>query len=165
MLANLSIGDWIGIISLALSIPTGVLSIFVYGWITAGLEKRKLVKTDQTRQQAILAYQQVKAFHNRTKDRYAHYLIVVGWAVILAVASCTMVILLFVLYPDIHVDLNPDSKLIPGAGVAILFLLAIVFALLAVAFMVSIYSVSRHLEHFDAYKKEMEERWGPMDVD
>jgi flagellar biosynthesis protein FlhB len=160
MLDSMSVGDWVTII---LTIPLSVLSIFVYGWIRSGLERRKLVKTDQTRQQAIRAFNTVKAFHNRTRDRYAYYLIVVGWAVICAVASGTMLILLFVLHPDIRFDFSPDSKLNPGAGVAILFLLTMIFALLSVISMISIYSVSRRLGHFDSYKKEMEDRWGPLE--
>jgi len=162
MLDNISVGDWLGIVSLILSVPMGVLSIFAYGWIRAGLEKRKLVRTDQTRLQAIRAYNQIKSLHDRTRDRYAYYLIVVGWAVIFAIASGTMTILLFVLHPNLHF-VEPDPQLPPEIGVVVLFVLAIVFALLAVLFMISVYSVARHLENFDAYKKEVEAKWGPIE--
>jgi hypothetical protein len=160
---NLDVGAWIGIVSLVLAIPVGVLSHLIAERIKGTLAKRKLVKTDQTRQQAIRAYNTIKAFHDRTRDRYAYYLIVVGWAAIFAVASGTTVILLFVLHPNFHF-VEPDPQLPPDIGVVFLFVMAILFALLSVIFMVSTYNVSRHLEHFDAYKKEMEDRWGPMDT-
>jgi len=163
MLDKMSVGDWVGIISLLLSVPMGVLSIFVYGWIRAGLEKRKLIKTDQTRLQAIQAYNRVKAFHDRTRDRYAYYLILLGCGVLCAVASGTTTILLFVLYPDIHFGIEPDPAIHSGIVIAILTLLAILFALFAVLFMVGLYETSRHLENFDAYKKEVEARWGPIE--
>jgi hypothetical protein len=159
------VGTWVGVISFVLAIPMGVLSIFFYGWLRADLEKRKLVKTDQTRLLAIQAYNRVKAFHNRTRDRYSYYLILVGWSAICAVVSGTNTVLLFVLHPDIQFNFQPDPQLHPGLGIVILLALAIAFALFAVMFMVILYDVSRHLENFDAYKRELEDRWGPIDID
>jgi hypothetical protein len=41
-------------------------------------------------------------------------------------------------------------------------LVALLLALLAVGFLAGIYEAARQLERFDDYKKEFEERWGPL---
>ena len=86
-----------------------------------------------------------------------------GWAAICAVASGVMVILLFVIYPNVHFSTESDLPSAAAAGVVFLVMLAIVLAMFAVLFMVSLYETSRHLENFDAYKKEVEDKWGPIE--
>ena len=96
--------DWgalIGLISLALSIPLGVVSIFVYRWFERTLEKRKLTKSHESRQQAIREYDLIKELHNGERDKYAHYLQLVGWSTIFSLMSSTMAIILAVNSPDI----------------------------------------------------------------
>jgi hypothetical protein len=61
MLDRLDVGAWIGIVALVLSVPVGVVSHMIYHSLQRTLERRKLIKTDQTRLQAIQAYNHVKA--------------------------------------------------------------------------------------------------------
>ena len=83
-------------------------------------------------------------------------IVLAGSAVICAVASSTCIILI--------VLINPDIPMIPLTPVTLLlFVLAIGGALLAVLMMVGLYQTSRHLDHFDDYKAELEQQWGPID--
>jgi hypothetical protein len=45
----------------------------------------------------------------------------------------------------------------------ILLFTAFVIAILSAVFLVGIYETARQLERFDDYKKEFEQRWGPID--
>jgi hypothetical protein len=153
---RLDVGAWVGIIAVILAFPVAVMGHLFGHRLLLNLERRKLVKGDATRQQAIQAYNRVKSFHNRTRDRYPYYLLLAGSAVILAVASSTCIILI--------VLINPDIPMIPFTPVTLLlFLLAIGGALLAVLLMVGLYQTSRHLDRFDDYKAELEQQWGPID--
>ena len=44
-------------------------------------------------------------------------------------------------------------------------LVALILAMLAVASLAAIYETARQLERFEDYKKEFEERWGPLSAD
>src|SRR5690242_20558145 len=79
---QLDVGAWVGIVALILSIPVGVMSHVLGHRFLIHLERRKLVKGDATRQQAIRTYNRIKSFHNRTRDRYPYYLLLAGSAVI-----------------------------------------------------------------------------------
>ena len=87
---RLDVGAWVGIIALILAFPVAVMGHLFGHRLLLNLERRKLVKGDATRQQAIQAYNRVKSFHNRTRDRYPYYLLLAGSAVICAVASSTI---------------------------------------------------------------------------
>jgi hypothetical protein len=152
---RLDVGAWVGIIALILAFPVAVMGHLFGHRLLLSLERRKLVKGNATRQQAIQAYNRVKSFHNRTRDRYPHYLLLAGSAVICAVASSTSIILIVLIYPNIPMPFAPLTLL--------LFVLAIVGALLAVLLMVGLYQTSRHLDRFDDYKAELEQQWGPID--
>ena len=119
------------------------------------LEKRKLIRSNATRQQAVLVYNRIKSFHNRTRDRYPYYLLLAASAVICAVASATSIIVIVLTNPDTMIPLSPLTFL--------LFFLAIGGALLALILMVALYETSRHLDRFDDYKAELEQQWGPID--
>jgi hypothetical protein len=155
---RLDLGAWVGIISLALAIPVGVLSHVIGQHFSRYLEKRKLVKGDSTRRQAIAAYNRVKAFHNRTRDRYPYYMLLAGWAAICAVASSTNIILIVLIYPDISTIETP-----PPSGLFVLVLLAVLFGILAVVLLFSLYDISRHLDRFEDYKAALEQQWGSID--
>ena len=98
---RLDVGAWVGIIALILAFPVAVMGHLFGHRLLLNLERRKLVKGDATRQQAIQAYNRVKSFHNRTRDRYPYYLLLAGSAVICAVASSTSIILIVIIYPAI----------------------------------------------------------------
>jgi hypothetical protein len=155
---RLDVGAWLGIAALILAIPVGVMSHLLGHRVQVYLEKRKLIRSNATRQQAVRLYNRIKSFHNRTRDRYAYYLLLAGWAAICAVASSTCMVLIVII--------NPDVNLVPGppSPALILLLLAVLFALFAVIFMLALYETSRQLDRFDDYKAEFEEQWGPINT-
>ena len=77
---QLDVGAWVGIIALTLAFPVAVMGHLFGHRLLLNLERRKLVKGDATRRQAIQAYNRVKSFHNRTRDRYPYYLLLAGSA-------------------------------------------------------------------------------------
>jgi hypothetical protein len=156
----MDVGAWVGIIGIVLAVPVGVMSHVLGQRFSAHLEKRKLVRGDATRQQAIRAYHRIKSFHNRTRDRYPYYLMLAGWAVICAVGSATCIILIALIKPDIQL-LGPVEPV--GPLVVVLLVLAVAFALFAVLLMLTLYATARQLDRFDDYKAELEQQWGPFD--
>ena len=152
---QLDVGAWVGIIALILAFPVAVMGHLFGHRLLLNLERRKLVKGDATRQQAIQAYNRVKSFHNRTRDRYPYYLLLAGSAVICALASSTSIIVIVLINPDTMIPVSPMTFL--------LFVLAIGGAVLAVLLMAGLYETSRRLDRFDAYKAELEQQWGPID--
>jgi hypothetical protein len=64
---RLDAGAWIGIIGLGLAVLVGVMSHLIANRVSVSLEKRKLVRGDSNRQQAVRMYNRIKSFHNRTK--------------------------------------------------------------------------------------------------
>ena len=153
---RLGVGDWLGIAALILAIPVGVMSHLLGHRVQVYLEKRKLIRSNATRQQAIRTYNRIEAFHNRTRDRYAYYMLLLGSATICAVASSISIIL------SALIDLDRSIVLISPS--LILLLLASLFAVLAVVFMSALYETSRQLDRFDDYKTEFEKQWGPIDT-
>jgi drug/metabolite transporter (DMT)-like permease len=146
----MELGAWVGIIAILLTVPLSVASIFVHNWLAGKLEQRRLTKANQTKQQAIRQYKLITAFREGRKDKYAHYLLWIGWAAICAVASATATILVVLLNP------GPTNPLI------ILVLIAVGFFVIAILLILSVYVTERRLDNFDAYKAEIEEQWGPI---
>src|SRR6266566_1428485 len=83
----MDLNAWISIIALVLTVPLGVCSFFVSNWLARQLEQRKLIKANQTKEQAIRLYKRITAFRKGTKDKYAYYLLIVGWAAITTLRS------------------------------------------------------------------------------
>ena len=147
---QIDLGAWVGIIALVLAVPLGVCSIFVYNWLARNLERRRFIKADQTKQQAIRIYKRITAFRKGTKDKYTYYLIMVGWAAICTVASATAIILLVLLNPD---PANPEIMLL---------LLAVGCFVIAILLMVSVYDTERKLENFSDYKADSKSNGGRL---
>jgi hypothetical protein len=147
---QMDLATLLGIIGLVLAVPLGVASHFIYKWLAQGLERRSLIKTNQTKEQAIRQYKQIVAFREGTKDKYAHYLLLVSWAVICAVVSGTVTIVLVLINPE------------PTNPIIILLIIAVGSFVIAVLLMVSVYATERALENFDAYKAKIEKQWGPI---
>jgi amino acid transporter len=145
------LATWIGMIGLVLTVPLGVASHFIYNWLIQWLERRRLIKTNQTKQQAVRQYKLITAFREGKKDKYAHYLLWIGWAAICAVASATATILVVLINPQ------PPNPLIT------LIVIAVGFIVIAILLMLSVYITERRLDNFDAYKAEVEEQWGPIE--
>jgi hypothetical protein len=146
---NIDIALWIGVASLMLALPLGIASNLLTPRLISYLEKRKLIKTRKTRQQALLIYNRIRAFREGRRDRYPYYILLGISAVLLAIAASTVVIVVLLISPSLE---N-----------AVLYLgLACVVALMSVGLLVGLYETARQLERFDDYKKEFEERWGPL---
>jgi len=147
-------GSWLGIATLILAIPLGVLTNLLTPWLVAHLEKRKLIKSHRTKEQDLAAYKSIRAFKNGTKDRYPAYIALGTMSVILAIGSATCVILAVLTGGLV------DDSLIPNQHTAFLSLFAIallVFSLLCLAIIVT---TARRIERFDEYTTEIRKKWG-----
>lgn len=152
---TVDLGAWIGLIALVLAIPLGVASISVYNWLMRTLERRRLVKANETKEQAIRAYKRIRGFRIGTKDKYAYYLMTVGWAIISGMISCAASVVI-ILMPETPTD-------IPDLVQLILLLTVVGGAVCAVLLLVSLYGIERRLENFEAYQAEVIDQWGPLE--
>jgi hypothetical protein len=144
-----SIALWIGVISLVLAVPLTVIGNLISPRVASYLDRRQLIKARRTKEQALRIYNRIRAFREGRRDRYPYYILLAGSAVLCAIASSTIVVVVVLISPSFE----------PGA---ISLLIALLLALLAVGFLAGIYETARQLERFDDYKKEFEERWGPL---
>jgi Flp pilus assembly protein TadB len=142
---NVDTALWIGVASLVLAIPLGIASNLLTSRLISYLEKRKLIKANKTRQQAIQIYHRIRAFRGGKRDKYPYYILLAISAVLFAIAGSTIVIVVLLISPSFETAV-------------VSFGLACVMALMSVGFV-----TARQLERFDDYKKEFEERWGPLD--
>jgi hypothetical protein len=156
----MDLSAWISIIALVLVVPLSVIANVLSQPVLRNLEKRKLVKINATKLQAIRAYRLIKSFHTRTRDRYPYYMQLAGWALIFAVGSATCIILVVLIKPDIQL-LGPMEGV--GPVPVVLLLLAFAFATIAMFLMLVLYTTARQLDRFEDYKKELEQQWGPID--
>jgi hypothetical protein len=147
---NIDIALWIGVASLVLAVPLAVIGNLISPRVASYLERRQLIKARRTKAQALRIYNRIRAFREGTRDRYPYYILLASSAVLCAVASSTIVVVVVLISPSFE----------PGA---VFLLIALLLALLAVAFLAGIYETARQLERFDDYKKEFEDRWGPLD--
>ena len=144
----MDLSAWISIVALVLAVPLGVASHLLTFRFVSFLERRKLIKAEKTKQQALQVYKRIKAFHDGTKDRYAYYLLLASAAIICAISASTLILV---------IALQNTFPL------AILVILAALAALVTSLLLIGIYETARQLERFDDYKKEFVERWGPID--
>jgi hypothetical protein len=144
----MDISAWIGVVTLLLAVPLGVISALLTPRVVSYLERRKLIKTHRTRQQELAIYQRVEAFKNGTRDRYPFYISLAVAAVISSVGLAICILLLALKYLDFVEPLNP------------LWLLALLFALFAILFMAVIATTARQIEQFEQYQAEIRKKWG-----
>jgi hypothetical protein len=146
------IGFWVGIISLVLAIPLGIASNLPTTRLLSYLERRRLIKARKTRQQALQVYKRVRAFQEGRSDKYPFYLLLASSAVLCAIASSTILVGVLLISPSVE---NTVLSLV----------VSFALALVAIVLLAGIYETARQLERFDDYKKEFEERWGPLSED
>jgi len=77
-----------------LSIPMGIATNMLTPRFVAYLEKRKLIKSNRTKEQDIAAYRSIEAFKNGTRDKYASYIALAILSVNFAVGCSTCILLL-----------------------------------------------------------------------
>jgi len=138
---------WVGVISLVLTVPMSIASIILTPRLLSYLEKRKLIKARKTREQALQIYNRIRAFREGRRDRYPFYILLSSLAMFFAVAASTIIIVVLLISPELIV-----------LWLVIAFMLAFLSAIL----LAGVYETARQLDRFDDYKKEFEERWGPL---
>jgi MFS family permease len=143
------VGSLATIGALILAIPFSIVGNLLTRKVDAFLEKRKLVKTNRSKEQELANYKRVEAFKNGTRDRYPFYVLFAIAAVISAVGSATCLILLALQNWNVFDSLNP-----------VLLLLAVLLGVLAVGFMIVIAETARHIEQFEQYQAEIRRKWG-----
>ena len=146
---DIDAGLAVAVIGLVLAIPLGIASNLLTSRLISFLEKRKLIKTHKTRQQALLVYNRIRAFKEGRRDRYPFYLLLAALSVICAVAASTIVIVILLILPSFE---TVGTSLVVAFGLAVISL----------ALLLVLYETARQLERFDDYKKEFEARWGPL---
>jgi hypothetical protein len=146
----MSVGDWIGVISLALVIPLGVMTNLLTPRVVAYLENRKLVNTHKTREQALAVFTRVRAFKEGKRDKYAYYIILGASSTLSGLASASIMIIVMVLQPLLE-------------NVLVAYMVVSALAALSAGLLAEIYETARRLERFADYKAEIEQRWGPIE--
>jgi hypothetical protein len=151
---NVDISIWLGIAFFVLSIPMGIATNILTPRLVAYLEKRKLVKSNRTKEQDIATYRGIEAFKNGTRDRYASYILVAVLSIFFAIGGYTCVVLWLLRYGDMRATL-PDHQ--PS-----LFLgfLAGAFFVLSFVMLLIIAVTARRIERFDEYTAELRKKWG-----
>jgi hypothetical protein len=137
------------IVGLVLTIPLNIASNLLTPRVINYLEKRKLIKSNRSKEQELANYKRVEAFKNGTSDRYPYYILLATAAVISTVGSATCLVLLALQNWNVFDHLNP-----------VLLLLVFVLAVLAIMFMVVIAETARHIEQFEQYQAEIRKKWG-----
>ena len=153
--ATLSSGhiDW-GLVGLLATIGA-VLSIvgnLLTRKVDAYLEKRKLIKSNRSKEQEIANYKRVESFKNGTRDRYPYYILLATAAVISAVGSATCLVLVVLKYWD--------AFNLPDFPLLLTLLLTFLFGVFAAVFMIVIAETARHIERFEKYQAEIRKKWG-----
>jgi amino acid permease len=146
------VGFVFSIVALVLSVPLGIASHLLAHRFLAYLEKRKLIKSNRSKEQEIANYKRVEAFKNGTMDRYPYYILLATAAVISAVGSATCLVLVILKYWNAF-DF-PDFPLL------LTLLLTFPFGVFAAVFMVVIAETAKHIEQFEQYQAEIRKKWG-----
>jgi preprotein translocase subunit SecG len=150
------ISVWLGIVFFALSIPMGIATNMLTPRLVAYLEKRKLVKSNRTKEQDIATYRSIEAFKNGTRDRYATYIGIAVLSIFSAIGGYTCIVLWVLKYGDM-----PETSPLPD-HLPSLFLgfLAGAFFVLSLVLLLIIAVTARRIERFDEYTAELRKKWG-----
>jgi hypothetical protein len=151
---GLDLSAWISIIALILIIPAGIASNLLTPRFVSYLGRRRLIKTHKTKQQALQFFNRIKAFREGTKDRYAYYILLASSG-IMCVVGGSMFIIIFSI-----ANYDKSSVSVEYFFIVVIGALAMVIGFLLLS---GIYETARQLERFDDYRKEFENRWGPIE--
>jgi hypothetical protein len=144
---------WLGvIITLIVGIPgaylIGILANLHTPRLIEFLDRRKLLKTHKTKKQALRVFNRIKNFRSGKRDRYPFYIIVSAAGVVSGVAASSIVVIA-VLMPDLWWESR-----------TVLFLFAVLVAILSFICFAGIYETARQIERFDDYEAEFKKKWG-----
>jgi hypothetical protein len=150
------LGLWLSILSLVLVIPLGIASNLLTPRLVAYLDRRKLLRSHQTKEQDVAAYKRIEAFRNGTRDKYSAYIGLAVLSVNCAIGCAVCVLLLALGYGHLGTiifgDINPAAMS--------LYLVAVLFFLLSVLWLVVIAGTERRIQKFGEYTAEMRKKWG-----
>jgi len=153
---NIDAALWVSVIGIvvgvALAIPLAVAANLLTPRVGSYLEKRKLIRAGKTRKQALLEYNRIRAFREGRKDKYAHYFVLAGFSVLFASLFSSFIVI---------AALGTSGDLVK----TIILFVALILAAFGGGLLGMIARTARQLERFDDYKKEFEERWGPLTTD
>jgi hypothetical protein len=149
------ISFWLSIISLALIIPLGIVTNLLTPRIITYLENRKLIKSRRTKEQDLAAYKSVKDFKNGTRDKYPVFLALAVFSVNCAIGAAVCVLLAALKYGTLD-----EATLFFSQPIVFLSLLAFLFFLLSILFLILIVTTERRIERFDEYTAEIRTKWG-----
>jgi hypothetical protein len=149
------ISIWLGIAFFLLSIPMGIATNMLTPRFVSYLEKRKLIKSNRSREQDIAAYRSIEAFKNGSRDKYASYIAMSALSVIFAMGGATCVLLLALKYGTLVED-----TVLQHQPVFFLSFLTFVFLLLSFLFLAIIIGTARRIDRFAEYTAEIRKKWG-----
>jgi hypothetical protein len=151
----MDLSAWISVIALALVIPLGIATNLLTPKVTGYFEKRKLIKSNRTKEQDIAAYRSVEAFKNGKRDKYASYIGMAILSVFFALAANTCIVIMVLKYQN----LEQASELLNPPGIFFV-LTTLLFLLFSLLFLIVIIGTSRRIEHFEEYTAEIRKKWG-----
>ncbi len=152
---QLGVGEWLGIISLVLAIPLGIATNLLTPRLVDYLGRRKLIKTTNTKEQELKAYQQVKDFKNGKRDKYPFYLMLATLCICFELAASALALSGLISLPILSEDFftAEPMRVILGVFTFCFFVFGIVMLLI-------IRSTERRLENFQEYTAEVRKKWG-----
>jgi hypothetical protein len=139
--------DWSLLLGLALSVPLSIIANILTPRLIAYLERRRLIKTNKTREQAQRIYERIKDFREGKRDRYVSYLLLATCAIISSIVGATLVLVL------ISVPASFDARMTGGLCVFLAFLFSAIF-------LISIYTTADRIANFDSYERQHKKLWG-----
>jgi hypothetical protein len=151
----LDLGVWLSLISLVLVIPLGIASNLITPRLVAYLGRRKLIKSNQTKEQDLVSYRRIADFRSGKRDKYVAY---IGFAAISAdcsVGCATFVLLLAFGYGQS----DPDPFGISPRTLS-LALMAALLGLCAIISLAAISQTERRIQKFKEYTAEIRAKWG-----
>jgi hypothetical protein len=150
--------DWLAITFFLLSIPASIGANLLTPRLVAYLERRKLIKSNRTQEQDLKAFRSIEAFKNGSRDRYPAYIAMAVVSVFFFIGSATCVILGALEHPSAAPD--GETILLVWQRPMFIYLLAAIFFLVSVLFLIIIVETARRLDRFDEYKAELRKKWG-----
>jgi hypothetical protein len=145
------VGLYATIGAIILSIPLAIAANLLTRKVDAFLDKRRLTKTNRSKEQELANYKRVEDFKYGARDRYPFYILLATGAVISALGSASCLMLVILKYWDVD---------FPSFPFVLAPLFTFVFAIFAVVFMVTIAETARHIEQFEEYQAEIRKKWG-----
>jgi hypothetical protein len=154
----MDISTWLGVAFFVLSIPTGIAVNLLTPRVVGYLEKRRLIKSNRTKEQDIAAYRSIEAFKKGTRDKYAAYVALAALSVIFTVGGATCALLWALNHGNLG-ETDPHAAFLTPPAVFLPLLMALFF-LLSALFLIIIVATARRIERFDEYTAEIRAKWG-----